>query len=29
MSTVQADHEWFMRLAMAEATMCAAAGGNP
>ena len=28
MSTVQADHEWFMRLAMAEAAMCAAAGGR-
>ena len=25
----QADHEWFMRLAMAEAVMCAAAGGSP
>ena len=29
MSTAQADHEWFMRLAMAEAAMCAAAGGRP
>ena len=29
MSTVQADHEWFMRLAMVEAAMCAAAGGGP
>ena len=29
MSTSQADHEWFMRLAMAEAAMCAAAGGRP
>ena len=29
MSTAQADHEWFMRLAMAEAAMCAAAGGSP
>ena len=28
MSTVQADHEWFIRLAMAEAAMCAAAGGR-
>ena len=29
MSIAQADHEWFMRLAMAEAAMCAAAGGRP
>ena len=29
MTTSPADHEWFIRLAMAEAAMCAAAGGRP
>ena len=29
MTNTQADHEWFMRLAMAEAAMCADAGGRP
>ena len=29
MSSAQTDHEYYMRLAMAEAAMCAAAGGRP
>ena len=29
MTSTQADHEWFMRLAMAEAAMSAQAGGRP
>ena len=29
MTGTQADHEWFMRLAMAEAAMSAEAGGRP
>ncbi len=29
MSSPQTDHEYYMRLAMAEAAMCAAAGGRP
>ena len=29
MSTAPTDHEFFMRLAMVEAGMCAAAGGGP